>query len=74
VVLILHLSFPQSETVWSAYETLGDLIRMALGAAVCIAIVIHAFKQPKDAAAYRTWLYVGLAAVPFSLIVAYAVW
>ena len=74
VVLIAHLSFPQNETIWTVYDTPGDLLRMLLGIAVCIGIVMQTFKRPKDSEAYRTWLYVGLVVVPFSLIVAYAVW
>ena len=33
VVVAIRVSAPQSETVWSAYETPGDLIRLVLGAA-----------------------------------------
>jgi hypothetical protein len=65
---------PQSETIWTAYETPGDLIRMALGFVVCLGIVIQLFMAPKDAQAYRTWLYLGLAAVPFALICVFAIW
>ena len=31
MVLILRVSQPQSETIWSAYETTGDLVRLVLG-------------------------------------------
>jgi hypothetical protein len=70
----LRVSAPQSETIWSAYETPGDLIRMTLGFAVCIWLVIQLFNGPQDAGGYRTWFYLGLAAVPFALICLFAVW
>jgi hypothetical protein len=74
LVVTLRVSMPQSETIWTAYETPGDLIRMVLGLAVCIGIVIQLFSPPKDAQRHRTWLYLGPVAVPFALICALAVW
>jgi hypothetical protein len=74
VLTTLRVSMPQNETIWTAYDTPGDLVRMALGLAVCIWIVVQLFKAPKDAHAYRTWLYFGLAALPFALICVFAVW
>jgi hypothetical protein len=64
VVVTVRLSSPQSETIWTAYETLGDLIRLALGFAVCLWIVIHLFMLPKGAEGYRTWVYLGLVGAP----------
>jgi hypothetical protein len=37
-------------------------------------IFYHLFVPPKDPEAYRTWLVLGLAAVPFALICVIAVW
>ena len=74
VVVTLRLSSPQSETFSSVYETPGDLIRLALGFAVCLWIVIHLFMLPKDAEGYRTWVYLGLVAAPFALAVAFVIW
>ena len=74
LAITVRVSMPQSETIWTAYETPGDLIRMALGFVVCLGIVIQLFLAPKDAQAYRTWLYLGLAAVPFALICVFATW
>jgi len=74
VVVMVHVSSPQSETIWSAYETPGDLVRLALGLIACLWILFHFFKLPKDATAHRTWIYLGLVAVPFALICAIAVW
>lgn len=74
LLVIARVSLPQSETIWTAYDTPGDLIRLVLGLAVCIWAVAQLFVLPKDAQAYRTWLYLGLAAVPFALILVVAVW
>ena len=74
LLVTLRVSMPQSETIWTAYETPGDLIRFALGLAVSLWVVSQLFTVPKDAQAYRTWLYLGLAAVPFALICVFAVW
>ena len=74
VVVTVRVSSPQSETIWSAYETPGDFIRIALGLLVCIWIIVHLFMLPKDPESYRTWVYLGLVAVPFAVICAIAVW
>jgi len=74
VVVTLRVSMPQSETVWTAYETPADLIRMASGYAVSVGLVFQLFKMPQDAASHRDWLYLGLAAVPFALICLFAIW
>jgi hypothetical protein len=74
LVLTVRVSLPQNETIWTAYDTPGDAVRLALGFAVCIGILIQLFTVPTDAQAYRTWLYLGLAAVPFALICIFAVW
>jgi len=74
LVVIVRVSAPQSESIWSAYETPGDLIRLALGVAVGVWILFHLFMLPKDAEGYRTWVYLGLAVVPLALICAIAVW
>jgi hypothetical protein len=74
LLIVVRVSLPQSETIWTAYDTPGDLIRLLLGLAVCIWAVAQLFILPKDAQAYRTWLYLGLAAVPFALILVVAAW
>ncbi len=74
VVLTFRVSVPQNERLWSVYETPGDLIRVILGLAVGVWIVFHLFKMPEDEAGYRTWIYFGLAVVPFAIILAVAVW
>jgi len=74
LVLTIRVSTPQNETIWSAYETPGDLVRVILGLVFCLWIVVHLFMLPKDPEAYRTWVYLGLVAVPFALICLIAVW
>ena len=74
LVLTARVSSPQNETIWSAYETTGDFIIVVVGLIACLWIVTHVFMLPKDAEAYRTWIYLGLAAVPFALVCLIAVW
>jgi hypothetical protein len=74
IVLALRVSAPQSETIWSAYETPGDLIRLVLGAAVALGILIHLFKPPRDAHALRTWAYLGLVLAPAAVAITVVMW
>src|SRR5262249_17909706 len=74
VVVTVRVSSPQSETLSSVYETPGDLIRLALGFAVCLWIVIHLFMLPKDAEGYRAWVYLGLVVAPLAAAVAFIIW
>jgi hypothetical protein len=74
VAVTVRVSSPQSETIWSAYETPSDLIRLALGFAVCLWIVIHLFMLPKTAEGYRSWVYLGLVVAPLAWAVAIIIW
>jgi hypothetical protein len=74
LVLTLRVSMPQSETVWTAYDTPADLVRLMLGLSVCAWLVYQLFQVPRDANSSRTWFYLGLAAVPFTLICLLGVW
>jgi len=73
-VITARVASPQIEKIWSAYETPSELIRVALGFAVCLWLIIHIFKLPKDADGYRTWLYLGLAIVPLAVLCAIVIW
>lgn len=73
-VLTARVASPQIEHLWSVHETPDDLIRVALGFAVCVWCVVNLFILPKDAEAYRTWIYLGLLVLPFSLLCAFVVW
>ena len=74
LVLTLRVSLPQNETIWTAYDTPADLVRLILGVAVCAWLVYQLFLVPKDADSSRTWFYLGLVAVPFALIVLFVAW
>jgi TRAP-type C4-dicarboxylate transport system permease small subunit len=74
LVLTLRVSLPQSETIWTAYDTPADLVRLLLGIGVCGWLLYQLFQVPHDAGSSRTWFYLGLVAVPFTLITLFAVW
>ena len=74
LVVIVRVSMPQTESVWTAYATPGDLIRVTLGLVASLWIAVQLFALPKDEQSHRVWLYLGLAAVPFALICMIGVW
>jgi len=74
LVLTVRVSMPQNETVWTAYDTPADLVRLALGFAVCLWLAFQLFRAPKDANGYRIWTYFGLVGVPFAVICLIATW
>jgi hypothetical protein len=73
-VITARVASPQSENIWSVLETPGDLIRVALGFAVCTWFVANLFILPKDPGAYRTWLYLGFTVLPLSVLCAVVIW
>jgi hypothetical protein len=73
-VLTARVASPQIERLSSVYETPGDLIRVLMGVGVCAWFIVHLFILPKDAGAYRTWMYMGLAILPLSVLFAFVVW
>ena len=72
--LTARVASPQIERLSSLYETPGDLIRVLMGVGVCAWFIVNLFILPKDAGAYRTWIYMGLAILPLSLLCAFVVW
>jgi TRAP-type C4-dicarboxylate transport system permease small subunit len=74
LVLTLRVSLPQNETIWTAYDTPADLVRLILGVGVCAWLVYQLFQLPRDGDSSRTWFYLGLVAVPFALIVLFVAW
>ena len=74
VAVTVRVSSPQSETLASVYETPGDLIRLALGFAVGLWVVIHLFMLPRTAEGYRMWVYLGLVVAPLAWAVAIYIW
>ena len=73
VVITARVASPQLEHFSSIWETPSDVIRLALGIAVCAWLIVHMFILPKDARGYRTWVYLGIALVPFAILVCIAV-
>ncbi len=73
-VLTARVASPQIERLSSVYETPGDLIRVLMGVGVCAWFVVNLFILPRDAGAYRTWMYLGLALLPLSVLCAFVVW
>lgn len=74
LVVTVHVSMPQSASIWTAYDSPGDLIRLGLGVVVCLWVAVQLFSMPKDLGASRTWFYLGLAAVPFVIICIIGIW
>jgi hypothetical protein len=74
LVLTVRVAAPQSETIWSVFDTPGDVIRVILGLIAGIWILANLFMLPKDPEGYRTWVYFGLALAPLALACAIAVW
>lgn len=74
MAVTVRVSSPQSETLASVYETPGDLIRLALGFAVGLWVVIHLFMLPRTAEGYRMWVYLGLVVAPLAWAVAFYIW
>jgi hypothetical protein len=60
--------------VTSYRESPGDLIRLALGLAVALWIVIHLFTIPKAVEAHKRWVYLGLVIAPLASAVAIIIW
>jgi cell division protein FtsW (lipid II flippase) len=50
------------------------LIRVVLGVAVCIWLLVHLFIVPKDPGGYRTWLYLGIIILPLSILCTVVIW
>ena len=57
LIATIDVSMPQREHVWTAYAAPADFIRMILGFVVCVWLAIQLFSIPRDARAYRNWLY-----------------
>lgn len=74
VVVTARVAAPQNETLLSAYDTPTDLLRMMLGAAVCIFLMVQIFRYSRDPADMRRWVQIGVAAVPLALLCAVVIW
>jgi len=74
LAITIRVSLPQNETILTVYDTPGDVVRLLLGFGVCIWVAMQLFWAPEDEHGYRTWLYFGVAAIPFALICLVFVW
>jgi hypothetical protein len=74
LIVIARVSLPQSSTIWTVYDSPGDLVRLLLGMGACTWIAVQLFTTPKDPHSYGAWFYIGLAAVPFALICVAGIW
>lgn len=68
VLVTMCVSMPQSTSVWTAYDRPLDLVRLMLGVIVSVWLVFQLFHAPDDEHAHRTWIYLGLAAIPVAVI------
>jgi hypothetical protein len=73
-LITARVARPQMEHLTSIYETPGDLIRVLMGVGVCAWFVVNLFILPKDPGAYRTWMYLGIAILPLSVLCAVVIW
>lgn len=74
IIITAKVASPQIERLSSIYETPGDLIRVLMGVGVCGWFIVNLFILPKDAGAYRIWMYLGLLLLPLAALCAYVVW
>ena len=74
ILITAKVASPQIERISSIYETPGDLIRVLMGVGVCAWFIVNLFILPKDAGAYRIWMYLGLLLLPLAALCAYVIW
>ena len=74
LVLTARVSAPQSKSLWSVYEAPLDLLRLVLGMSVGIFIGAQMFVGVPNNEACRTWAYLGMIVLPFTIICILAVW
>jgi hypothetical protein len=74
VVVAARVSAPQAPGAsWFDMPT-GDMARVGIGGVFCLCMLRQVIRFPKDAGAYRTWFYLGLALAPLSAVCLIAVW
>jgi hypothetical protein len=74
VTVTARVATPQNETLWSAYDTPSDLLRLVLGAIVCGFIAVQIFRHSRNPADMRKWVLIGLAVLPLALLCAVVIW
>jgi hypothetical protein len=73
-LITARVARPQMEHLTSIYETPGDLFRVLMGVGICAWFIVNLFILPKDPGAYRTWIYLGIAVLPLSILCAIVIW
>jgi len=73
-LITARVASPQMEQLTSIHETPGDLIRVLIGVGICSWFIVNLFKLPKDPGAYQTWMYIGIAVIPLSVLCAFVIW
>jgi hypothetical protein len=74
MVITARVASPQVENLRSVLETPSDLLRVGLGFTIGLWLIANVFILPKDTEAYRTWLCLGPAILPLSLLCAFVAW
>ncbi|OAF19992.1 hypothetical protein [Bradyrhizobium neotropicale] len=74
IVVTVRVASPQTESLWSAYDTPSDMFRFVLGVAVGGFIAFQIFQYPKSPAEMRKWVPIGLAVLPLALLCAAVIW
>jgi hypothetical protein len=74
IVVTARVATPQNETLWSAYDTPDDLLRIVLGTGVCLFVAAQIFRYSRDPADMRRWVPIGLAVLPLLLLCAVVIW
>jgi hypothetical protein len=74
IAITARAASPQIENIWSISETPSDFIRVVVGFVACAWFTAHIFIPPRDPGAYQTWLYLGPAILPLSVLCAVVVW
>jgi hypothetical protein len=57
LVLTVRVSLPQNESIWTVYDTLGDIVRVSLGFIVCVWILFPRLPKDAKASCLRRWLW-----------------
>ena len=73
-VLTARVASPQVETIRSVFETPDDVVRVVLGFGLCMFFIVNLFIPPRDAEAYRTWMYLGPAILPLAVLCTIVTW
>jgi hypothetical protein len=74
IAIVVRVSLPQSESIWTIYDEPRDAVRLFLGFVVTVWIVYHLFRLPKDAQGQRIWAYLGIILVPLTLAALLVIW